>query len=406
MPRWKQTGTGPGEVIGEGHFTFHAREDDNAIRSCALDWNGENKLIPFLPGIAFDQYFPNLREIVRGERVLRGKDAQEDVLKAFEAWVEEARATVVAGDPLRTFGALPIAEAQPDESVSAKATVIVRMNERQERLWSETAYSSKQAEELLFGLIYQVVWDWVVSRSTKGTQERMLRALERQFGHYASDGIPSDFRMREIGRAPFVAWSALPVSADDWVQEVIDRATILCTIDLSEQAEQSIGSGPPMVLGLETWESLSDGAKSAALSLAYMGFAVRLAELEMVAEATDRDSPGWLPIAEALSTMVERYSADDSAVGTIAAADFLSKGASTTSILFESVPGLSPDVRHRIVDAWLALCDETGLSSAQAGLPDRGRLLVYGFALGAVREFALVAQEHGDAEREGRRPLV
>jgi hypothetical protein len=104
--------------------------------------------------------------------------------------------------------------------------------------------------------------------------------------------------------------------------------------------------------------------------------------------------------------MVERYSADDSAVGTIAAADFLSKDAATTSILFESVPGLSPDVRHRIVDAWLALCDETGLSSAQAGLPDRGRLLVYGFALGAVREFALVAQEHGDAEREGRRPVV
>jgi hypothetical protein len=406
MPRWKQTGTSPGEVIGEGHITFHAREDDNAIRSCALDWNGENKLISFLPGIAFDQYFPNLREIVRGERVLRGKDAQEDVLKAFEGWVEEARAMVVAGDRLRTFGALPIAEAQPDESVSAKATVIVRMNERQERLWSETAYSSRQAEELLFGLVYQVVWDWVVGRSTKGTQERMVGALERQFGHYAINGIPSDFRMREIGRAPFVAWRALPVSADDWVQEVIDRATILCTIDLSEQAEQSIGSGPPMVLGVETWESLSDGAKSAALSLAYMGFAVRLAELEMVAEATDRDSPGWLPIAEALSTMVERYSADDSAVGTIAAADFLSKDASTTSILFESVPGLSPDVRRRIVDAWLALCDETGLSSAQAGLPDRGRLLVYGFALGAVREFALVAQEHGDAEREGRRPVV
>jgi hypothetical protein len=83
-----------------------------------------------------------------------------------------------------------------------------------------------------------------------------------------------------------------------------------------------------------------------------------------------------------------------------------SKDASTTSILFESDPGLPPDVRHRIVDAWLALCDETGLSSAQAGLPDRGRLLVYGFALGAVREFALVAQEHGDAEREGRRPVI
>jgi hypothetical protein len=36
----------------------------------------------------------------------------------------------------------------------------------------------------------------------------MLNALGSQFAYYDAHGIPSDFLMRQIGRAPYAAWRA------------------------------------------------------------------------------------------------------------------------------------------------------------------------------------------------------
>jgi hypothetical protein len=206
MPRWKRTGTGPGKIIGQGTVEFHARPEDNAIRTFALDWNGDNDLVPHLPGIAFDQYFPNLRVVSVGQQEFRAKAAQEYTLQEFVAWVDRAKTAFSGHEPGVTFGLLPMAPARPDEEVAASATFVVRINQDKERLWSETSYSSAKAEELLFSKMYQVVWNWVVASATVETTDTMITALERQFAYYEVHGIPSDFLMRGIGKAPFSAW--------------------------------------------------------------------------------------------------------------------------------------------------------------------------------------------------------
>jgi hypothetical protein len=81
-----QTGTGPGEIVGRGDIEFHA-EPGRAIQSCNVSWDGDSALIPFLPGLAFDQYFPNLRMVFWQGTVLYGKNAQQNQLAEFQDWV-------------------------------------------------------------------------------------------------------------------------------------------------------------------------------------------------------------------------------------------------------------------------------------------------------------------------------
>jgi hypothetical protein len=100
--RLTQSGTGRGQVVGQGRIDFHAQQD-RAFRSCAVRRDGDSMFVPLLPGLAFDQ------------------------------------------------------------------------------------------------------WDWCVGRD----DATMLQALERQLDHYGVRGIPSDFLMRQIGRAPYAAWQAV-----------------------------------------------------------------------------------------------------------------------------------------------------------------------------------------------------
>jgi hypothetical protein len=173
-----------------------------------VSWDGDDMLVPLLTGLAFDQYFPNLRDALREGRVIRDKELQRAVLKEFEEWVDKARAALDAGGTPPLFATPPVADPAPGEHITESAEFVVRLNQTKERLWSETSYASPQGEQLLFSVKHQVIWDWCVGQGTDVTAT-MLEALERQFDHYDAHGIPSDFMMRQIGRAPYAAWQGL-----------------------------------------------------------------------------------------------------------------------------------------------------------------------------------------------------
>lgn len=202
--RLTQTGTGRGQVVGRGRLDFHAQQD-RTIRSCAVSWDGDAVFVPLLPGLAFDQYFPNLRSEMREGRVLIGKDAQRATLAEFEDWVTNARARLDAHEALPRFEALPLAGPKPGALVAEQANFVVRLNDGRQRLWSDTSYSSNEGRSLLFHLLYRLLWDWCIGHD----DATMLRVLERQLDHYDVHGIPSDVMMRQIGRAPHAPWQAV-----------------------------------------------------------------------------------------------------------------------------------------------------------------------------------------------------
>jgi hypothetical protein len=142
--RLTQTGTGRGQVVGTARIDFHAQQD-RTVRSGAVSWDGDALFVPLLAGLAFDQYYPNLRCVPRGvDAPLIGKDAQQATLDQFEEWADEARDAHDADEPLPLFTALPLAGPAPGEHITETAEFVVRVNEGKERLWGETAYASKQ----------------------------------------------------------------------------------------------------------------------------------------------------------------------------------------------------------------------------------------------------------------------
>lgn len=195
----------------------------------------------------------------------------------------------------------------------------------------------------------------------------------------------------------------------DPIQKLLSRASLLCPMDLPDETERSILVGPGMVLGRETLEGLDEGAQMIALSLCRMGFFIRVAEAEIVPEARDQGDLGWIPILNAMQTV---YDIEDGATPTEAdveasinrTARFFASEPAATKVLFESVPGLSREVRTRMVDRWLERMASGGCSPSATGLHEQDRLVIYGFALAAVVEAANVSQERGDARREGRAP--
>lgn len=122
-----------------------------------------------------------------------------------------------AGSPhFRGHGSLPMYEnnlalrdAAPDDPV-VRAYFAVRIDEGKERLWGETGYQIPADRKALASVIDRVLWDWVAAQEPKRHNGTIvLNMLDRQFEYYSHHGIPSDFRMREIGKAPFAAWQTL-----------------------------------------------------------------------------------------------------------------------------------------------------------------------------------------------------
>jgi hypothetical protein len=214
--------------------------------------------------------------------------------------------------------------------------------------------------------------------------------------------------MRGIGKAPFSARqaisdssSAVPAPEDgDIVAELLDRAVILCASPANEQTTASVMAGPTMILDAAVWDCLGEDAKAFAGSLCWMGFALRLAEQEFIADACDPDDPRWISVAEVSIDMVRRYAdADDGAIPSIAAAAFYATDRATIAELFQAIPGLPAQHRELALDRWLAGVAEKGFTPSRTGVAEQDRLFAFGYALAVVREFQLVAQRRGDEER-------
>ena len=206
--RLTQTGTGRGQIVDRGRLDFHAQQD-RTVRSGTVTWDGDSVFAPLLPGIAFDQHFPNLRAVIRERKVvLSSKDAVRVTLEDFEVWVARARKRFDAGEALPLFESGPLAGPAPGEHITESAEFVVRSNQRKERLWGETTYASPRGRELLSHVTHELFWNWCASLD-RDVIDTMLKALERQFDYYDVNGVPSDFMMRQIGRAPYTAWQDL-----------------------------------------------------------------------------------------------------------------------------------------------------------------------------------------------------
>jgi hypothetical protein len=211
--RLTQTGTGPGKIIGRGRVAFHSQRG-RVIQSADVGWDGEPALIPFLPGLAFDEGLPNVRAILgEGPNTLYGPgatrygmDAQKVVLAEFADWTLKAQQRLDRESVLPTFEVMTLAGLAPGEPVVDRLDYVVRINHKKARIWMETSYSSKQARAALYASMHQLLWDWVASHEGSRDVAVMLTVLPRQFEYYRVHGIPSDFMLRQIGRAPFVAW--------------------------------------------------------------------------------------------------------------------------------------------------------------------------------------------------------
>jgi len=215
MPRFWRTGTGPGTIVGRGRIELHTQVG-RVIERAAIHWSGEATLVPWLPGLAFDENLPDLRAIpgdgsantLYGPgRTRWGKEAQKVMLAEFTTWSAEAQQRFEAGLALPTFGVITLADRPQSERVVDQIDYVVRVNERKARLWMETAYTSDHARSWLFAYLHQVFWDWIASGDRNGGAAVMLAALSKQMEYYRLNGIPADFMLRQVGRAPFDSWS-------------------------------------------------------------------------------------------------------------------------------------------------------------------------------------------------------
>lgn len=202
MRRFLRTGTGPGDVLGTVRLGISSIGD---LRACTAEWDGAASLVPLLPGIAFDQFLPNVRVVsFAGRDELRANSAQAYTLQEFDSWVARAATALGEGGALPLYrGDSSIQGQRPDRS----ARLVVRVNMHAKRLWGEVECPDKDTERLSFGVVHKVVWDWVARSDQIGEKaERLIAALQAQSSYYRESGIPSDFRLRQVGRAPFTAW--------------------------------------------------------------------------------------------------------------------------------------------------------------------------------------------------------
>jgi hypothetical protein len=213
-----KTGTGPGDVVGKGTVTYYAARE-RTINSCSVAWEGEDGVDACLPGLAFDHYLGNLREVAgefEGHQgSLLGEGAKLWALSRFEEWLTDAR------EALKRDGALPLYESlqrvvdeEAGAAVVAKSRLVVRVNRKHARLWLERDIKPGDADDIVFRIEPRILWDWAVSTPGVVGPSDLLDRLEAQVAYYDKHGPPSSFRLRELGMAPFAAWAAAALGSD------------------------------------------------------------------------------------------------------------------------------------------------------------------------------------------------
>lgn len=194
----------------------------------------------------------------------------------------------------------------------------------------------------------------------------------------------------------------------DPVTEILDCAVIHYARELVEQAETSLAAGPHALLGEEVWEGWSLPDRERAVMDTRMGFAMRLAEVELFAEASNYNDPDWLVVIDVvLRHTADPSNQDNAAYPSMSAAAFFAQEPDTIDALFQTVPGPSAELRYAVIDRWFTQLHERNFPLPAGTVEaDAHRLMVYGYALAVVRQVMLTAQELGDAGRQGRSPNV
>ena len=251
-------------------------------------------------------------------------------------------------------------------------------------------------------------WNGVVSLATHQLQKNLGKWLHSEL---TESLLRWGFALRAMDEALGIGpanGQGRDADARALATRLVERAHELTNpmrMSLPEQAETLIAAGPAVVLGQDTWDAWSQGDQDCAVILSRAGFFIRLAELDLLPAARDHDHPNWAGVGEVALEMTNRFrDAPDGAVPVMAAAASIVQAPVATDALLESIPGAPPDARIAAVDAELEYLREKGLRPTSTDPAQQRKLMVYGFAAAVVREFVIVAQERGDAEREGRSP--
>jgi hypothetical protein len=253
-------------------------------------------------------------------------------------------------------------------------------------------------------------WNGVVSLATYQLQKNVAKWLRSEL---TESLLRWGFALRAMDEALGIG----PVNGERHdpdapvlAARLVERAHELTNpmrMSLNEQAETLIAAGPAAVLGQDTWESWSQGDQDCAVILSRAGFFIRLAELDLLPAARDYDHPNWAGVADVALEMTKRFhDAPDGAMPVMAAAASIVQAPVAIDALLESIPGPPPDARIAALDAEPEYLREGGFQPRGTDLAQQRNLMVYGFAAAVLREVIIVAQERGDAEREGRPPHI
>jgi hypothetical protein len=277
----------------------------------------------------------------------------------------------------------------------------------------EPTYTSKQARSSLYHIIYQLLWDWVASRDRRDIAA-MLTALPLQFDYYRTRGIPSDFMLRQIGKAPYAVWSEFqrqdqtssgvvpsdgtlvhkdtsahreepprsptesgpndqsdthavrqrkpsgrsaastakrePIDVDKWLKD----ATIVGLNAFEPVAEYMLGLGACKVLGLESLVPLGTEKGGYVLSGPRVGYSLRNLECQLIPSARDeiRDDPFVVEL--------DRLEAAPHSVRSVWLPRLLHDvivydAHGGVEVMFKRLPGTTAEARRDVVDKYAAM---------------------------------------------------
>lgn len=200
-------GGGRGEQLGSVRIAADLEDDLSAY----VGWDGEEYLVPFLPGLAFDEFLPNLRAKFLGDGTrLGGIQAQEMECATLADWIAEADDRLRRSESLPTFDSETHYVSSPLEDPGLSVELVVRCDRSKQRLWMDSVYADKEDREDAFAFIHQIVWDWVIQTAPGEQLPLVLAALQHQLASYEHAKKPlSGFRHRDIGKAPYAAIEAL-----------------------------------------------------------------------------------------------------------------------------------------------------------------------------------------------------
>jgi hypothetical protein len=180
--------------------------------------------------------------------------------------------------------------------------------------------------------------------------------------------------------------------------QIVEWAAAVPLQNSNRQTEASILAGPIEVFGMDAFQRLSQGEQAFAASYCWLGYGLRMAELQLLDDANDPGASGWAAIGVVADAEAASYPVAEDMGPTIVGAARRFCTEEGGRVLSECVPGLPAEMRKRITENWLRM--EEGTDNAQLSASDRETLIAYGFAVAAVREYLLMRQQRDAATSE------